>query len=149
MIKYRNRPHVCKNLDQATPVNLTPVLIISAAILLKPPQSILSSIPHAVRVNLPAEMMVSLPSSSPLNQSAGTDCSELDQPRWPLLLLPFQRSVSHHYTVSEAAVHSLKWNLISPSPFSCLCLCLRLPAAWCINPGVIFCSSDLSYRSSP
>lgn len=93
-------------------------------------------------------MMVGLPSSSPLNQSVGTDCPELDQPQWPLLLLSFQRSASHHCTVSEAAARALKWNLISPSPSSCLSLCLYLPLAWCINPGVIFRSSGLSYWSS-
>lgn len=65
------------------------------------------------RVNPPVEMMVGLPSSSPLNQSVGTDCPELDQPQWPLLLLSFQRSAC---TVSEAAARSLKWKLISPSP---------------------------------
>lgn len=38
--------------------------------------------------------------------------------------------------------------LFLPLPPSCLSLCLYLPLACCINPGVIFCSSDLSDWSS-
>lgn len=87
--------------------------------------------------------MVRLPSASPLNQTVGSDCPELLQPFRPRLLRYFQRSASHLCSVSEAAAGSLKWNLISLGSY--LFVFFYLSLAWCINPGVIFYSSDFNY----
>lgn len=122
---------------------LAPPLMISPAVVLELSLFLVSPNPA-----WSVEIMVGLPSSSPLNQSVGTDCPEMDQPQWPLLLLSLLGSASHQCTVSEAEACAVKWNLISPSASSCLSLCLYLPLAWCINPGMIFRSSDLSHWSS-
>jgi len=53
-----------------------------------------------------------------------------------------------HITVLSARRRHALFNEISFLPISCLSLCLYLPLARCINPGVIFHNPGLSYRSS-
>lgn len=58
------------------------------------------------RATRPAEMIVGLPSSSPLNQSVGPGCPELDQPQWPCCCFP-SRGQPHITALSPRQQHAL------------------------------------------